>query len=130
MTDLHNPQLSDAQLDAIASLDTNLADDTSLLRAENTELRRRLAAAELREVKALQAEDVAQFSFETASRRANRFEAAFKKSLMDHLKAVVPGRLENSVEAIADDLVDEIATGTDYDDLDVAGHIEARMEER
>jgi len=130
MTDLTNRPLSDAQLDAIASLDTNLGDDSSLLKAENADLRRRLAAAEMRAVNAVAAEDTAQFAFETAGRRANRFEAAFKASLMDHLTARVPKKLRNTVEALADALVDEIAVGTDYDDLDVAGHIESWMEER
>jgi hypothetical protein len=130
MTDIANRPLSDAQLDAIAALDTNLGDDTSLLKADNADLRRRLAAAELRAVNAVAAEDTAQFAFETAGRRANRFEAAFKKSLMKDLKATVPESLENSVEALADFLVDEIATGTDYDDLDVAGHVESWLEEQ
>ncbi len=97
---------------------------------EINELRRRLAAAELRAVNAVAAEDTAQFAFETAKRRADRFEVAFKASLMDHLTARVPKKLRNTVEALADALVDEIAVGTDYDDLDVAGHIESWMEER
>jgi hypothetical protein len=130
MTDLHNRELSDAQLDAIASLDTNLADDKSLLKAENTELRRRVADAELRAMNAVAAEDVAQFAFETAKLRANRFETAFKASSMRDLKATVPEVLENSVEALADALVDEIATGTDYDELDIDGHIQSWMEGR
>ncbi|GAA2159182.1 MULTISPECIES: hypothetical protein [Glycomyces] len=59
-----------------------------------------------------------------------QFEVAFKKCLMDQLKPRVPEALENSVEAIADVLVDQIAAGTDYDDLDVSGHIESWAEER
>lgn len=50
MTDLHNPQLSDAQLDAIASLDVNLADDTSIQASDKdkeiADLKRRLAESE------------------------------------------------------------------------------------
>jgi hypothetical protein len=42
----------------------------------------------------------------------------------------VPESLENSVEGIADLIVDDIAAGTTLDDLDVAGHIEAWTEER
>lgn len=123
MTDLKpNPNFSDEQLDAIVHYDA--------ARDEIADLRRRLADAELRVIKAVQAEDVAQFSFETTKRRADRFEAAFKTSLMDHLTARVPKRLRNSVEALADALVDEIAAGTEYDELDVAGHIESWMEER
>lgn len=97
---------------------------------EITELRRRLAAAELRAVNAVAAEDTAQFAFETAQRRANRFEAAFKASLTDHLTPRVPKKLRNSVEALADVLVDEIAVGTEYDDLGIEGHIESWLEER
>lgn len=131
MTDLKpNQYLSDAQLDAIAALDTNLADDASIDRSEVAELRRRLAAAELRAMKAVSAEDVAQFAFETAKRRADRFEAALKQQFMERLAAEVPERLENSVEAIADLLVDEIAAGTLLDELDVPGHIDSWMEDR
>jgi len=97
---------------------------------EIADLRRRLADAEMRAVNAVAAEDTAQFAFETAKRRAERMEAALKTAFMDHLKAVVPKRLENSVEALADFLVDEVATGTDYDELDIAGHIESWMEGR
>lgn len=97
---------------------------------EINELRRRLADAELRAVNAVAAEDTVQFAFETAKRRAERMEAALKTAFMDHLKAAVPKRLENSVEALADFLVDEIATGTDYDGLGIDGHIESWLEER
>lgn len=131
MTDLKpNPSLSDAQLDAIAALDVNLGNEASMNTSETADLRRRLAAAELRIVKAVAAEDTAQFAFETAKLRADRFETAFKTSLMDHLKARVPEVLENSVEGLADVLVDEIGVGTEYDELDVAGRIEAWMDER
>jgi hypothetical protein len=126
MTDIASRPLSYAQLDAIANLDVNLADDSSIDEAA----RRRIAAAELSAMKSAQAEDFAQFTVETTKRRADRFEAAFKTSLMDHLRARVPKPLRNSVEALADALVDEIAAGTEYDDLDVAGHIEAWTEER
>jgi hypothetical protein len=98
--------------------------------AELTELRRRLADAELRAMNAVAAEDTAQFAFETAKRRADRFEAAFKTALADRLRAEVPEALKNTVEALADVLVNEVATGTEYDDLDVAGHVESWTEER
>jgi hypothetical protein len=94
------------------------------------ELRRQLAAAELRTMKAVAGEDTAQFAFETAKRRADRFEAAFKTSLTDYLTPRVPKKLQNSVEALADVLVDEIAAGTEYDDLGIDGHIESWLEER
>jgi hypothetical protein len=97
---------------------------------EINDLRRRLAAAELRAVNAVAAEDTAQFAFETAKRRAERMEAALKTTFMDRLKATVPEKLENSVEALADFFIDEIATGTDYDDLDIDGHIQSWMEGR
>jgi len=45
MTDLHNRELSEAQLDAIAALDTNLGSDTSIARAAQ---RVRAAAATAR----------------------------------------------------------------------------------
>jgi predicted TPR repeat methyltransferase len=127
MTDIANRPLSDAQLDAIAALDVNLADDSSI---DEAAALRRIAAAELSAMKSAQAEDFAQFTVETTRRRADRFANAFKASLMDHLTARVPKKLRNSVEALADVLVDEIAAGTEYDELDVAGHIESWMEER
>jgi hypothetical protein len=98
--------------------------------AELAELRRRLAAAELRAMNAAAAEDTAQFAFETARRRADRTEAALQRALIDLITPRLPEALENSAEAIADDMVDDIATGTLYDDLDLNGHIESRMDER
>lgn len=98
--------------------------------AELAELRRRLADAELRAMNAVAAEDAAQFAFETARLRANRFETAFKEALLDRITPILPEQLENSAEAIADDMVDDISVGTLYDELDLNGHIEARMEER
>ena len=97
---------------------------------ELSDLRRRLAAAELRAMKAVSAEDTAQFAFETARRRADRFEATLKQQFTERLAAEVPERLENSVEALADLFIDEIAAGTLLDELDVAGHIESWMEDR
>jgi hypothetical protein len=128
MTDLHNRQLSDVQLDAIAALDVNLGSDASI--NESAELRRQLAASELRAIKAAQREDFAQFTLETAQLRADRAEAALKQQFMERLTAEVPERLENSVEGLAEALIDDIAAGTLLDELDVSGHIESWMDER
>jgi hypothetical protein len=105
--------------------------------AELAEARRLLAAAELRAVEAetrainaVAAEDVAQFAFETAKLRADRLEPALQRALIDLITPRLPEALENSAEAIADDMVDDITTGTLYDDLDLNGHIETRMEQR
>ena len=98
--------------------------------AESAELRRALAAAELRAMNAVSAEDTAQFAFETARLRANRFEAAFKAGLLEKIMPILPEKLENSAEALADCLVDDIGGGTAYDELDVAGYIESWLEER
>lgn len=96
--------------------------------AELAELRRRLAAAELRIIKAVAAEDVAQFAFETAKLRANRFEAAFKEGLLEKITPILPDKLENSAEALADLMVDDVAAGTLLDDLDINGHIASYLE--
>jgi len=105
--------------------------------SELAELRRRLAVAELRAVdaetraiNAVAAEEVAQFAFETAKLRADRFEAAFKEGLLEKITPILPEKLENSAEALADCLVDEIAVGTLYDDLVIDGHIQSWLEER
>jgi len=95
---------------------------------EITELRRRLADAELRAMKAASAEEVAQFAFETARRRANRLEAATTALLVEKLLPILPEPLENSAEALADLMVDDIATGTPFEELDINGHIEAWAE--
>jgi len=104
---------------------------------EITELRRRLAASELRAaeaearaMKAVSAEDTAQFAFETAKLRADRLETALRPVLVKQLLPILPDKLENSAEGIADCLIDDIATGTLYDELDINGHIEAWAEER
>jgi hypothetical protein len=121
--------LSDWDYEAIVSQDVNLADDSSI--DEAAALRRRIAAAELSAMKSAQAEDFAQFTVETTKRRADRFEVALRALLVEHvLMPRVPESLENSVEGIADLIVDDIAAGTTLDDLDVAGHIEAWTEER
>jgi hypothetical protein len=98
--------------------------------AELAELRRRLAAAELRAMNAAAAEDTAQFAFETARRRADRFEAALRTLLIERTMPQLPQKLENSAEALADSLIDDIATGTTIDELDLNGHIESRLDER
>jgi hypothetical protein len=98
--------------------------------AELAGLRRRLADAELRAMNAAAAEDTAQFAFETARRRADRAEAALQRALIDLITPRLPEALENSAEAIADDMVDDITTGTPFDELDLNGHIETRMEQR
>lgn len=120
--DILNRPLTESEMDAIVHYDA--------ARDEISHLRQALAGAELRAVKAVQAEDTAQFAFETARRRADRFEAALKQQFTERLTAEVPERLENSVEALADVLIDEIAAGTLLDELDVSGHIEAWTEER
>jgi len=97
---------------------------------EITELRRCVADAELRAMKAAQAEDTAQFAFETAKLRGNRLEAATTALLIEKLLPVLPEAAENSVEAIADLMVDDIATGTPFDELDINGHIESYLEGR
>jgi hypothetical protein len=122
MTDTQSRPFTEAQLDAIVHYDA--------ARDEIADLRRRLAETELLAVNAVAAEDVAQFAFETAKLRADRLEAALKQQFMERLTAEVPERLENSVEGLADCLIDDIATGTTLDELDVSGHIEAWTEER
>jgi hypothetical protein len=131
MTDIANRPLTDAQLDAIAALDVNLGNEASMNTSETAELRRRLADAELRAMNAVAAEDVAQFAFETAKRRADYAEAALRALLVEHvLMPNVPERLENSVEGLADCLIDDIATGTALDELDVDGHIASWLEDQ
>lgn len=98
--------------------------------AELAELRRRVAAAELRAVKAVAGEDVAQFAFETARRRADRAEAALRQCLIERIMPTLPEALENSAEGLADCLIDDIANGTALDELDVDGHVQSWMEER
>lgn len=97
---------------------------------ELAELRRRLADAELRAVKAVSAEDFAQFSFETEKRRADRAEAALQTLLIERIMPHLPEALENSAEGLADCLIDDIGAGTLYDELDVDGHIASWLEER
>jgi len=97
---------------------------------EITELRRKLAAAELRAMNAVAAEDVAQFAFETARLRADRLEAATTALLIEKLTPVLPEAVENSAEALADLMVDDIAGGTPYDEIDINGHIESYLEGR
>ncbi|MEU5155617.1 hypothetical protein [Glycomyces sp. NPDC021274] len=63
-------------------------------------------------------------------RRSILLERGLQASFIDHLTPRVPERLENSVEAIADVLVDQIVAGVVYDDLGVDGHIESWAEER
>jgi hypothetical protein len=83
---------------------------------EVAELRARLAAAENRVA--------------AERHRAARMSRALQSAFIDQLKPRVPERLENSVEGIADCLVDEVDNGVAYDDLDVPGHIESWAEER
>lgn len=80
------------------------------------ELRARLAAAENRVAAARQ----------RGARMARALQSAFIEQLMPR----VPEELENSVEGIADCLVDEVDNGVAYDDLDVPGHIESWAEKR
>jgi len=76
---------------------------------EIADLRRRLAAVEL---------------------RADRLEAAYRPALVKELLPILPENLENSAEGIADCLIDDIAAGTLYDELDINGHIESYLEGR
>lgn len=96
---------------------------------ELAELRRRLADADLRAMKAVSAEDTAQFAFETARLRGNRLEAALQKSFIDTITPKLPDEFEDAAEAIADVMVDDIAAGTLYDELDIDGHIASWLEE-
>lgn len=96
--------------------------------AELAELRRRLAAAELRIMKLVQAEDFTQFSFEDMKRRAERAEAALQKSFIDALTPKLPKKLRDEAEAIADTMVDDVAAGTLYDELDIDGHVRSYLE--
>jgi len=98
--------------------------------AELAELRRRLADAELRAMKAVSAEDTAQFAFETAKRRADRFEAAFKQSLLEKVTPILPEKAENTAEALVEVMVDDIAAGTLLDELEIDGHIASWLEDR
>lgn len=96
--------------------------------AELAELRRRLADVELRLLNAAQREDFAQFSFEDMKRRAERAEAALQKSFIDTLTPKLPKKLRDQAEAIADTMVDDIAAGTLYDELDIDGHVRSYLE--
>jgi hypothetical protein len=98
--------------------------------AELAELRRRLAAAELRIMKLVQAEDFQQFSFEDMKRRAERAEAAEQQLLIEKITPLLPDEFENAAEGIADTMVGDIAAGTLLDELDINGHIESYLEGR
>lgn len=97
---------------------------------ELAELRRRLADAELRAMKAVSAEDTAQFAFETAKRRADRAEAALQQSFIEAITPKLPDEFEDAAEAIADVMVDDIAAGTLLDELEVDDHIASWLEGR
>jgi len=96
--------------------------------SEITELRRALAAAELRAITAAQREDTAQFAFETAKRRADRAESALRVLLVDRISPELPEVLEGSAEGITDCLIDDIAAGATVEELDVSGHVESWLE--
>lgn len=103
--------------------------------AELAELRRRLADAELRiahaderALRSAQREDFAQFTLDTTKTRADRLEPALQKALIDLITPKLPKKLRDSAEAIADVMVDDIAVGTTYDELDIDGHIQAYLE--
>jgi len=98
--------------------------------AELAELRRALAAAELRAITAVQAEDVAQFAFETAKRRADTAEAVLHALLIEHVIEPLTGELDclsdrvdtdevpdSVLAAIADDLIEELHGDTTTDEL-------------
>lgn len=57
-------------------------------------------------------------------------EADLQALLIERIMPYLPEALENSVEGIADCLVDAIQSGTSLDDLDLDGHIESWMEDR
>lgn len=96
--------------------------------AELTGLRRALAAAELRAMKAVAAEDTAQFAFETAKRRADRLETAVRALLIERLMPGLPEALENSAEGIADCLIDDLAAGTPLEELEIDGHVQSWLD--
>jgi hypothetical protein len=98
--------------------------------AELAELRRALAASELRAIKAAQREDFAQFTLETTRTRADRAEAALQRLIIDAITPKLPDAFEDAAEAIADLMVDDIAAGTTYDELDIVGHIQSYLEGR
>lgn len=122
MTDTAKRPLTEEQVDALVHYDA--------ARDEIANLRRLLADAELRAMKATSAEDVAQFAFETAKRRADRLEAALQQSFIDAITSKLPDEFEDAAEAIADVMVDDIAAGTLLDELDVDGHIASWLEGR
>lgn len=96
--------------------------------AELAGLRRALAAAELRAMKAVAGEDTAQFAFETAKRRADRLETAVRALLIERLMPNLPEALENSAEGIADCLIDDLAAGTPLDQLEIDGHVQSWLD--
>ena len=81
---------------------------------ELAQLRARLASAENR--------------LATEKQRSARLERGLQAAFIDQLTPRVPEQLENSAEAIADVLVDQIVAGVIYDELGVDGHIESWAE--
>lgn len=127
MTDTAKRPLNEEQIDALVHYDA--------ARDNITNLRRLLAAAELRAaeaearaINAVAAEDVAQFAFETAKLRADRLEPALQKALIDLITPRLPDRSEEAAEAIADVMVDDVAASTTYDELDIDGHVRSYLE--
>jgi len=122
MTDTAKRPLTEEQVDALVHYDA--------ARDNIANLRRLLAESELRAINAVTAEDVAQFAFETARLRADRFEAAFKQSLLEKVTPILPEKAENTAEGLVEVMVDDIAAGTLLDELDIDGHIQSFLEGR
>lgn len=87
---------------------------------EVAELRRALADAELRAMKAAAAEDVAQFSFETARRRADTAEAHLIAVLAE---LVVDSDLpEEAAASIAESIRQDLDGGLAVDEVPEQAH--------
>jgi phage tail sheath protein FI len=99
---------------------------------ETTELRRRLADAELRAMNAIAAEDVAQFAFETAKRRADTLETVLRSVLVEFVIEPITGEAPESVlDSIVDGLLDDLDSGLAVDELpEVARRLLNGAEER
>jgi hypothetical protein len=100
--------------------------------AELAELRRLLADAELRAIKATQSEDVAQFAFETAKRRADNAEGYLRRVLIEHVVEPATEVLDDYSDKVhskdvPDGLLDDIA-GDLIDDLDGGGTVDGLHE--
>lgn len=136
MTDLKpdTEYLSDAQLDAIAALDVNLADDTSIQTATGRRDADRVSQLEMdlewtqrqRET-AEKAEAVAESAFQAAKQRADTAEQCVCSLLVDHvLKAAaddegidLSGLDDAALDGVAETVYEDWIAGIALDDIDV-----------